>query len=377
LKNGKLGFSYFVAENERRNAFNNAMAASKYSEKTKFAFPKQAKYPKVKTYSKKTAGIEETELRGILGQIIDGMKTYAKRSKVIVEAGCSDVSITNSSGMNANGTYSNFTAYCEAMCEKGMGFGYYSGVEPAKNPYELGNLAGRMANMMDKPEKLETGKHTVVLSIEALHSMLDILLPSLSGELKRKKISALWNKNGEKILSEKFTLLDNPFADASNASEFDGEGVACGKKMLFERGVLKNFFYNLETAALEGAGKKGSCSRNSFASKPSVSPCNLVVASGNFDSFTEELGEFIYVRSVHGVHTSNTTTGDFGVEANIAFRMNGKGSRKGDEIGLKGFIISGNIFNMFNSIIGLEKKQKTYDNLISPDIAFKDVQIIG
>lgn len=373
LKNGRLGFSYFASEKEMATAIRNAISCSAYSESTKFGFPGRAGYQSVKTFSEKTAGTEAEELKGMLEQAVEGMEKYAKRSKAIVEAGSSGVCITNSSGMEAHCDYSNFTIYCEAMCEKGMGFGYYSGIEKIKDPFEIGENAGKMAVSMDRPEQLKTGKYTVVLSIEAINSMLDILLPSLSGELKRKKMSALWDKEGEKILSEKFTLFDDPFARARNSSPFDDEGTPSGKKALFDKGRLENFLYNLEISALEGVLESGSCSRNSFVSKPSVSPSNLVVSPGDFASFEEELGEHIVVKSVHGVHTSNTTTGDFGVEANIAFRTGGKTK----PAGLKGFIISGNIFSMFSSIIGLEKKQKTYDNLISPAIAFRDIQIIG
>lgn len=374
LKDKRIGFSYFVSEKDYESALNNAKTLSKYSEKSGFSFAPKSKYTNVKTYSAKVADTNETELKGIISDIRNGAGKYTKKCRIMVNAEEERCEIENNEGLFAENKRTNFSAYCEAMNGDGLGFSYYSGIDLLKNPYEFGKVAGEMSEKMKNAKKLKTGKYTVVFSPEAIHSIIGIMLPSLSGDWKRRKISKLHESRGKKVISEKITIVDSPYANASGTTPFDAEGIPSRDIALFKKGVLKNFLYNREIAALEEISAEGACARNSFSTKPAISNSNIVIKANesNYDSFEEELREFILVRAVHGVHTSNTTTGDFGIEANIAFLV-----KNGKKTGARGFIISGNIFNLFNSIIGFEKKTYVYDNLITPSLGFSDVQIVG
>jgi PmbA protein len=374
VKNGKLGFSYCVSEKDIELAKKRAASAAAFSAKPKAAFSFAAKshYPKAKTYSNKTAALTEKELKEILGQIEEGISRFTKRSRIIVSAETTETRIENSEDLSAAGKATGFSSYCEALNGDGMGYAYYSGVEVLKDPIELGKRAGEMSKLMQKAKKPESEKQTVVFSTEAVNSMLDILLPSLSGDWKRRGMTKLKDKFGKKVLSEKITVVDDPLANAAAITTFDDEGVPSKVMPLFERGILKNFLYNREIAAMEGVKKQGSCTRNAFSLKPSIAPSNLVVSSGDYNSFEDEIREYLLIDSVHGVHTANTTSGDFSVEANIAFKV-----KNGYYSGTRGFLVAGNVFNVFSNIIGLEKKTKTFDNLISPAIACEGVQIIG
>jgi PmbA protein len=99
----------------------------------------------------------------------------------------------------------------------------------------------------------------------------------------------------------------------------------------------------------------------------STNTCAFSVKPGELEN-VEEIGKHVEIISMHGSHTSNPTTGDFGMEVNIAF-INGKPVR--------GFIMSGNIFDLLNNVIGLEKKQTRYANILAPKIAFSEVDLIG
>ena len=95
----------------------------------------------------------------------------------------------------------------------------------------------------------------------------------------------------------------------------------------------------------------------------------LKVVGMKMERLTEEKLEVHYA---HGSHTANVTTGDIGLEVSAAFMVD-KGERKP----VKGFMLSGNVFDWFKEIEGLEKKQKTYGSLISPRIAFRDVHVVA
>lgn len=372
LHKGRIGFSYFSAEKDYAKAFGDAREVSKYSEKTGFKFSGKRKYPKVKSFSERVADIDLNEMKEIILQMNDVLIKNGQHGRIILEASNAEIEISNTSDLNAKSAYSNFSAYCETMKKDGFGFAYHSGVELLRTPVDLAVNSSDLCNEMIGAKKIPGGEYQIVFSPEAINSMLDILLPSISGDWKRKDMSKLSNMTGKRIFSETLSIIEDSSINASRASAFDGEGVPAKRIPIVEKGVLKNFIYDRETAALEGVTSEGCCSRASYQAKPHVSTSNIEISSGNWNSFESELDEFVLVRSVHGVHTSNITTGDFGVEANTAFIV-----RNGKKQATRGFIISGNIFTMLNNILGIEKKTKICDNLISPNIAIEKLRVIG
>ena len=176
------------------------------------------------------------------------------------------------------------------------------------------------------------------------------------------------------MFSDSFSLSDSPLSSGSASFPFDDEGTPARETKLIEKGVVLSFMYDRATAALDGASNThacGSCSRSSYSSRPGIGYSNLIIGPGNYNDFEKELDNFILVESLHGAHTANALTGDFSLEVPVAFRF-----RKGKSSPVRGFMLSGNIFKLFNSILGIEKEFMTYDNLISPRIAFSEVNII-
>jgi PmbA protein len=152
-----------------------------------------------------------------------------------------------------------------------------------------------------------------------------------------------------------------------NSQPFDDEGVPSARIPLVENGVVKNCIYNLEIASLEGIADCGRCARPSYANIPGIGFSNLIISPGNMGEDDGELS----VLSFHGTHTANVTTGDFGIEVNSAFLL-----KNNKRMPVRGFMISGNIFNLFNTIYGIGKRQKKLGSFFSPRIAFSDVHVI-
>ncbi len=64
-----------------------------------------------------------------------------------------------------------------------------------------------------------------------------------------QKVSPVKDKIGEKLFSEKLSIVDNPHNEKSLAPcGFDDEGVPTNKLTLVENGVLKSFYYDLNYA---------------------------------------------------------------------------------------------------------------------------------
>jgi PmbA protein len=368
LKNGRLGFSYCERESLIESAAKRAVKLSKFSPKTKFSFPKISKYPKLKLVDKKIIDMDANELKGILNQVRDGLIKYAKKTRIILSSGSEEISLKNDNGLDGSYKTTSISAYCEGMKEDGFGFGYYDGTHMPKDFTEIGERAGRMAKEMKDAKKLKKGEYRVVFRHTSMDELLNILLPSFSGENKRKKTTVLAEKKGKQAFNKKLSIYDDPLAQAGDARPFDDEGTRSKRIPLIENGIIKNFIYDRETAALEGIKKSGFCNRAHYSAMPGAGTSNIIINPGKYNDLEAELIDPLVVHSLHGSHTANTTTGDFGLEVNVAFYKNKP---------VRGFLLSGNIFKLLKGKIYLGKKVKTQGSLIAPLLGFENMQVIS
>jgi PmbA protein len=368
LKNQRLGFSYCEKKSEIRSAAKHAAILSKFSPKTRFSFAEKSKYKKLDIVDKKIQKITSEELRGILEQVRDGIEKYSKKARIILSAGGERISLKNSNGLHGEYDSTGLSVYCEGMKEDGFGFAYHDSIHMPDDFTHIGEKAGMMAKSMIGAKKLKKGKYTAILKHSTMDEIFNILLPSFSGENKRKKTTILVNKLGKQAFCRKLSIYDDALKPASDCRPFDDEGSASRKIPLIENGVIKNFIYDRETAALEGIKKSGFCNRAHYSAIPGAGTSNLVIAPGKYTNLEDELKDPLIVHSLHGSHTANTTTGDFGLEVNVAFYKNKP---------VRGFLLSGNIFKLLKDKIYLERKTKMQGNLIAPELAIENVWVVS
>lgn len=364
VNNSKIGFSYCQKEEDIKQAMKQAQNLSRYSEKTSFTFAQKTRYNEMGLFDKKISEKDLMELKDIVNEAVDAINSKGANARVILNEVIEKIKIENTNGIDAKYRKTIHSLYIEAMEGTGMGFCYGSSIRRDTKPYEMALDALEMAKNMKKAKKIESGKYNVVINVQALEGLLEIILPSFSGEWKRKKITKL--SFGDKF-SNLISMYENPFCGAIGDRPFDDEAVASRTMPLIEKGRVKSFLFDRETAALAKENSQGNCSRSGYGSNPTISHTNIEIKPGELEN-VEEIGKHVEIISMHGSHTSNPTTGDFGMEVNIAF-INGKPVR--------GFIMSGNIFDLLNNVIGLEKKQTRYANILAPKIAFSEVDLIG
>jgi PmbA protein len=160
-------------------------------------------------------------------------------------------------------------------------------------------------------------KCTAVFDPRTAATLLAIIGGSLSGEEVVRGRSFFANRLGEVVASPLFTLLDDP-TDARHygASVFDGEGLACRRNVMIERGQLKAFVYDTVSARRAGTTSTGSAVRGGIAGSPSAGCRALALAPGEIDQagIFSSVGHGIFVDSIVGVHSGvNPVSGDFSV----------------------------------------------------------------
>ena len=368
LRDGRLGFGFCQHEKDLKAALEDAASLSRFSAKSGFSFA-----PKSPFYLPDIAepAFEEPDIETLKSYVEDtrsAIEGKGGKARVITSIESAEVRVENTSGLDSSYRKTVFSLYAESMTGDGFGYSYLSSHHPPSDLNELGSKAADMALAMQSAAKPESGLYTIIMEPEALESLMDAFLPSFSGDWKRRKITRM--SEGAKLY-EGLTISEDGLAPGIEARPFDDEGTPSQRRALVEGGVVKSFLYDRETASLEGVEGSGACARQSYDSQPAISPSNIVISPGTWKDLNE-LERYIEVHYAHGSHTANLTTGDIGLEASAAFLVE-KGKRKP----IKGFLISGNVFDMFSKIEGMESEQKTYGSLISPRIAFKDVRIVS
>lgn len=366
LKDGRLGFAYCQDKEKLDDAEHRAGKLSKFSPRSDFSFAPKANYGNPDIYDKDLEPSDFNTFKDLLGQAREKAETFGARSKVVVSASKSFTELESSEGFSGSYQDTGFSMYVEAMHGEGLGIGYIS----SNHLSDVGGPALEAAGMardMQNAKKPEAGTYTVVAQIEALDTLLEVLLPSFSGDWKRRGITSLPGKK----FSEKLSIYDDPLSDGTSARPFDDEGIPSRRKTLIEEGEVKSYLYDLETSALAKEGDGGSCLRDSYDDNPSIGSSNIVVSPGAWKDLGE-IGKYIELHYAHGAHTANLTTGDVGLEVSAAFLVDGD-----KRTPLKGFMMSANIFDMFVNIEAIESKVRTIGSLSAPRIAFSNVHVVS
>ncbi len=226
-----------------------------------------------------------------------------------------------------------------------------------------------------RAEGVATGKYTVVLSPGVLYELLaPTVLYSLRGDIVVQGRSFYADKVGQQHLSEKITIVDDGvLKGGDNTWRFDGEGVATSRKVLVEKGVVKDFIYDTYWGRRAGKESTGNAVRAGYASKPSPGFTNIIVEQG--DASPDELleGRVLVIYQVQGAHTANSDTGEYSVLANPAILYE-NGEPKG---WVQGAVISGNMYKEIMNNVELVGKlvEKPYPGVYMPWIRLSEITV--
>ncbi len=233
-----------------------------------------------------------------------------------------EAAIASTLGVRASYARSGAYVSVEAIASDGAsdqtGWGLSAGRAPGELDVHKAALdALTRATRMLGAVKPASMKCTAVFDPRSASTLLAIIGGSLSGEAVVRGRSFFANRIGEEVASPLFTLLDDPTDPRHfSASVFDGEGLACRRNVMIERGQLKGFVYDTVSARRAGTSSTGSAVRGGIAGSPSAGCRALQLLPGEFDQaqIFSLVGNGIFVESLTGVHSGvNPVSGDFSV----------------------------------------------------------------
>lgn len=181
-------------------------------------------------------------------------------------------------------------------------------LEPGRTALEFTERTGRLLGA--KP--LTTGRYRAYIEPKAFAAMLAAFSALWNSKNVVERKSPLAGRMGEEIASSLVTIVDDPtLPEGLAARPIDAEGTPGRRTVLVDRGVLKSYLTNSETARALGVENTGHAWR-SYRGILWVAPSNFFMTPGAGVT----LSEGVIIAEVLGLHAgTNTVTGDFSIQA--------------------------------------------------------------
>jgi PmbA protein len=223
------------------------------------------------------------------------------------------------------------------------------------------------------------GALPVVFTPQGLSAILLPVRQALSGKVVLQGISPLGAKVGEAVFDAAFSLTDDPLLPHRPASRpIDDEGTPSRRLALVERGVVRAFIYDLETAARAGTQSTGHGTRGTFG-KPVAEYSNVVVGSGVSEGGPAVLGgglvagirDGLVIDELIGVGQGNVIGGAFSHPVALAYRI-----ERGEITGrVKDAAVAGNVYELLKRIAGFGSDGRWQGTRWSPSLLLEGVSV--
>ena len=221
----------------------------------------------------------------------------------------------------------------------------------------------------------ESGNYPCILAREAASGLIGAFLGNLDAEAMQKGMSKLAGKQGQKLGSAEFTLIDDPAAPGFGKAPFDDEGVDSSRLVLFDQGVFFQPLYTIYSARREGKQSNGRGFRPSAKSPLRASAINAFIPEGDasVETMIARMDRGIAVSELQGLHAGlNPVSGDFSCSAK------GYAIRGGKKDGaLRNFTVSGNFYDLIQRIQlrGNDRRLDTQSHFSSPSLDVESLAV--
>ncbi|MBI5677319.1 MAG: TldD/PmbA family protein [Planctomycetes bacterium] len=381
IKDGRIGFSSTTDFRKPEKLVANAIESSKFGQVAAFDFPSKNNFPKVAVLDQRVIDYPINKCVDIGKEAIE--KALSVNSSYECGVGFGKGSgmrrLINSKGLDISIASTSFGIGIEILQVKGQSLLWIGEGEGAKSLvtdlHKHVDKALRGLKLAEKELKLKTGAYPVIVTAKAMGNLLATFETGCNGKLVQKGASPLTNRLGEKIIDERVSIYDDATIDMADSSyPWDSEGIPSQRTPLFEKGVLKNYLFDLQTAGIMKAKSTGNGNRG-FSSQPSPGDSNITVEPGNmsFESMIKDVRYGLLVDQVLGGGQSNVLAGEFSVNIDLGYLI-----ENGEIVGrVKDCMFAGNAFAVFNNIVAIGDKTEWHGSLKVPPFYFKAINVAG
>jgi len=195
------------------------------------------------------------------------------------------------------------------------------------------------------------------------------LVMAFNGRLVHQGQSPLAGCLGDEKYDRRISISDDATLAMRPASRpFDDEGVASRRIPLIDKGTVRSFMYDLQTAGLAKTSPTGSAER-SLTSQPSISSTSLVFETGDttFDEMVRGIKEGIVVEELMGAGQGNVMGGDLSGNVLLGYKI-----EDGEIAGrVKDTIVALNVHEALRSVVAVGSEARWVSgSVFAPPLLF-------
>lgn len=209
-------------------------------------------------------------------------------------------------------------------------------------------------------DRIDSGVYDVVVDRRVASQLVSPLISALRGEALHMKSSFLLDKKGEKIGSDRLTIVDNPrqFGKAG-AKLFDNDGIAVVGMPIVEGGVLKNYYISHYMSKKMGVPMtQGSSTILDFS-----------LGGEDTGGLIRNLARGLYITGFNGGNC-NGTTGDFSYGIEGYWVENGVIVKPVSEM-----LMTGNMLELWENFVDSSNDPLGYTAWKLPSLLFEGVVV--
>ena len=384
---GKIGTAATTDVSAIDRMLENAIQAAQFGEKLDLVFPSKAEhYESPDIFDNRLADTGINTLADMGKELVAQLEKYRDDcdSEIGVSTSQSKLRIANTNGFDQEYRKSSFSlsGYLTRVKENDiyMAWDYFVSTHfPEDNGKAVNPIVEKIDDVMQYADTIvpaPTGRIPVIFDPHGAMVLLYPLSMGINGNNIYTRTSPVCDKLGQTLFDKKLTVVDDGTMDRrSSSAPFDSEGIPKRKLPLVEKGVLKNFVFDLTTAKKAGYESNGCASRSLF-SPPSPGTSNIVIEGGanSYSDILADIKEGIIVESVLGMGQGNILSGAFSNPIATGFKI-----ENGKIVGrVKNLAIAGNVYDNLKDITAISSDRKwIYGSYLIPYLRLDNISVVG
>jgi PmbA protein len=381
IVDGRIGFASSTKPGDVDDVAAAAVETAPFGPEAHLDFPRDAQAPAVDVFDEAVEALAVDDMVQAGQSLIDAVRREEAEllCDAYVRKGSSTVKIANSNGGSFTYPATGYSAWVHGTLIRGTDMLFVGDGDASCRPGL--DLAGVEKSVVDQlrrsrqTAKVKTAEMPVIFTPNGVASaLIGPLTMAFSGRLVHQGQSPLVGCLGKDMYDIRFSLTDDAtLAYRPGARPFDDEGVASRRTPLIEKGTVRTFLYDLQTAGLAKTQSTGSAER-SLASQPSISTTCLVVEAGDvrFDEMLSSVKSGLVVEELMGAGQGNVMGGDFSGNVLLGYKI-----ENGEITGrVKDTMVAGNVHEALKRIAAIGSEARWVGgSMHTPALAFEALTV--
>jgi PmbA protein len=363
VKNGKIGFANTTKLSDPEALVDMAVETAQFGAEAKFVLPSEKLETRIEVYDPEVEAVAVEDMVQFCDSLIAAVRSHTP--ELVCEAGVAKslgtVKILNSRGGEASYQKSFFTVGLEGTLIRDTDMLFVGDIDSSCRPIrEFKPLADSVIEQLELAKRsasVSSGRLPVILTPRGVQSaFFTPLALAFNGRMVVEGASPLVGRQGKQLFDHRLSVWDDATIDYRPGSRpCDDEVVPSQRTALIEKGVVANFLYDLQTAALAGARSTGSGNR-ARGGMPTPSVSALVIEEGDatFEDMVRDMREGLVIEMLIGAEQGNVLGGEFSGNVLLGYKV-----EKGELVGrVKDTMVSGNVYDALKELAAIGRDAK-------------------